>query len=70
MVIKSADRLTGLVPHGLTHILCFERKKKQRKKQKKKLCVFWHVRLSSTVRSKKLSITKGKVLPTICTKMV
>ena len=37
MVIKSVDRLTGLVPHGLTHILCFE-KKKQRKKQKKKLC--------------------------------
>lgn len=70
MVIKSADRLTGLVPHGLTHILCFEKKKKQRKKQKKKLCVFWHVRLSSTVRSKKLSITKGKVLPTFCTKMV
>ena len=36
MVIKSADRLTGLVPHGLTHILCFEKKKKKEKKQKKK----------------------------------
>ena len=68
MVIKSVDRLTGLVPHGLTHILCFE--KKNREKNKRKNCVFWHVRLSSTVRSKKLSITKGKVLPTFCTKMV
>ena len=58
MIIKSADRLTRLLPYGLTHILCFEKKKKT--KQKKKLCVFWHERLSSTVRSKKLSIIKGQ----------
>ena len=34
MVIKSADRLTGLVPHGLTHILCFEKKNKEKTKEK------------------------------------
>lgn len=68
MVIKSVDRLTGLVPHGLTHILCFEKKKTEKKTKEK--TAKKHVRLSSTVRSKKLSITKGKVLPTFCTKMV
>ena len=40
MVIKSADRLTGLVPHGLTHILCFEKKKKTEKKTKEKTVCF------------------------------
>ena len=40
MVIKSVDRLTGLVPHGLTHILCFE-KKKNKEKNKRKNCVFF-----------------------------
>ena len=33
MIIKSVDRLTGLLPYGLTHILCFE-KKKQKTKEK------------------------------------
>lgn len=38
MVIKSADRLTGLVPHGLTHILCFEKKKTEKKTKEKTVC--------------------------------
>lgn len=40
MVIKSADRLTGLVPHGLTHILCFEKKKTEKKTKEKTVCFF------------------------------
>ena len=37
MIIKSADRLTRLLPYGLTHILCFE-KKKQTKTKEKTVC--------------------------------